>query len=249
MFSHSEILSAFHNQDFFLEYMPTIRLADNRCVGAEALVRWRRGDRIVQPMEFIPFIENTSLIGPLTYRVVELVGKELGGWLRMHDDAHIAINVSPQLIGRGGIRYAAVTAGMTDLLEKLVFEITERGIPDSLSLAAIRECKELGARIALDDVNANEDNLIALMHIRSDFVKFDKSFVDQLSETSWSDEKMAGIAALIHIGNFGVIIEGVETAEQIEILKNAGVQFAQGWYFSHPLSASDFIEYFSAHQH
>lgn len=249
MFEPDEIENAFYRHEFFLEYLPTIRLADNRCVGGEALLRWRRSDRIVGPMDFIPQIENTPLVGLVTYRVIELVGKELGSWLRAHDNVHIAINIPPELLGRGGLWYTIGTSGLAEVSNKIMMEISERGMPDSVSVQGINLSRKYNMRIALDDVNANEGNLLALMHIQTDVVKFDKSLASQMLEDDWSDDKLAGVAALIDAGKFEVIAEGVETARQVDILKNAGVQMAQGWYFSHPLPASDFKMYFSTHQH
>lgn len=71
--------------ELFLEYLPLIAVPEGRCVGAEALVRWRRSDRVVMPNEFIPLIEETPLSGLLTYWVIETVAVELGGWLRAND--------------------------------------------------------------------------------------------------------------------------------------------------------------------
>src|SRR6478672_1191747 len=91
--------------EFFLEYLPTVTLADGRCVGAEALARWRRSSGVLQPEEFIHHIEGTHLSGMLTYWVFETVAKELGDWLRVHKEVHIGINVPPELLGRGGMEY------------------------------------------------------------------------------------------------------------------------------------------------
>src|SRR6187549_2347569 len=93
--------------EFFLEYLPTVSLADGRCVGAEALTRWRRPSGVVQPNDFIGLVEGTHLSGMLTYWVMETVAKELGDWLRSHKDAHIGVNVPPEILGRGGLEYAA----------------------------------------------------------------------------------------------------------------------------------------------
>jgi sensor c-di-GMP phosphodiesterase-like protein len=249
MFSLEEIREGFYKQEFFLEYMPTIRLADNRCVGAEALMRWRHVDRIVPPMEFFPVVEKTPYLAALTYRSVELMGRDLGAWLHEQDDIHIAINVPPEVMGRGGLRFAAGTVGIYDIPGKIMLEVSERGIPDQLSVEVMNAVRSIGVQIALDDVNTNDTNLLMLMHVHADVIKFEKSFADQMLREDWSNRKIEGIAALIRTGNFEVIVEGVTTAEQVKILKDSGVHMAQGWYFSLPLSAPDFISYYSTHQH
>jgi sensor c-di-GMP phosphodiesterase-like protein len=248
MFSIDEIRSALDNQEFFLEYMPTMSLTDKRCVGAEALIRWRQGDRIVQPMEFIPMIENTPLSGAITYWVIDMVAKELGSWLREQHAVRISINVPPEIIGRGGLQYAAEKSRLCDVLDKLVLEVTERGLLDPLGIAGINEIAESKVLIALDDVSTNDASLIVLSRVPAHIVKLEKSFADQMLREDWSHKEIAGIAALIQSGNLNVIAEGIETETQVDILMKAGIQMAQGWYFSQSLPASDFIAYFSAHQ-
>ena len=123
--------------EFFLEYLPTVSLADGRCTGAEALTRWRRSSGVVQPDDFIPIIEGTHLSGMLTYWVFETVAKELGDWLRAHKELDISINVPPEIIGRGGMEYAAEKTGLSDIRNQIILEVTERGIPDSLGVATL----------------------------------------------------------------------------------------------------------------
>lgn len=162
-FSFDEILDAFRRQEFFLEYLPTIRLSDGHCVGAGALIRWCRGDRIVPPMDFIPLIENTPLSGLITYRVGELVGRELGPWLRKQGDIQIGINVTTETLGRGSLSAACLTFGLGDILDKLMLEINERGLPDSLAMKALKLATSKKMKIAADDVNINHTNLLIMM--------------------------------------------------------------------------------------
>jgi sensor c-di-GMP phosphodiesterase-like protein len=248
MFSMEEIRASLNANEFFLQYMPTISLTDNRCVGAEALIRWQYGARVVQPLEFVPLIENTPLSGSLTYWVIETVANELGTWMRSHDGIHISVNVPPELLGRGGLLYAAKKAMLHDVAGKLMLEVTERGLPDALGVAAIAEAARGGVLIALDDLDLSEANLVVLSRIHTDVVKFDKSFVDRMLEPEWRHQHVDGLTALIHTAGFNVIVEGVETKVQCDILKDAGIQMAQGFFFSKPLLATDFINYFAAHQ-
>jgi sensor c-di-GMP phosphodiesterase-like protein len=103
MISLEAIRDGLAEGEFFLEYLPTVSLVDGRCVGAEALARWRRPSGVVQPGEFIPLIEGTPLSGMLTYWALETVAKELGDWLRAHKEAYIGVNVPPEILGRGGL--------------------------------------------------------------------------------------------------------------------------------------------------
>jgi sensor c-di-GMP phosphodiesterase-like protein len=248
MFSFDELNAGLKAQEFFLEYLPTISLSDNRCVGAETLIRWRHDNRVVQPLEFIPQVENTPLSGTLTYWVMETAAKELGGWMRGVDSIRISINVPPEILGRGGLRYAAEKSNWQGLTSKFMLEVTERGMPDALGMAALDIARRSNVLIALDDVDMDQANLVVLSRIQASVIKLDKSFADRMLREDWTDRDIEGLAALVHTGNCRVIVEGVETAAQVAILKNAGAQMAQGFYFSRPLPAAEFMDFYTAHQ-
>jgi sensor c-di-GMP phosphodiesterase-like protein len=248
MYTFTEIQAALHRGEFFLEYMPTMSLLDDRCVGAEALIRWQHGDTVVYPSAFIPAIECTPLSGLITYWVIETVSKELHAWLREQDAVRISINVPPEIIGRGGIAYSARQSKLADVTDKLMLEVTERGLLDALGILGINQAANGNVLVALDDLVVNDASLLVLSRVSSSVVKLDKSFADEMLQADWADQKIAGIAALIKSGNLRVIAEGIETARQVEILLDAGVQMAQGWYFSRSLRAGDFMDYFARHQ-
>ncbi|RZI42627.1 EAL domain-containing protein [Herbaspirillum sp. HC18] len=248
MFTVAEITGALNNKEFFLEYLPTISLENGRCIGAEALVRWRRDSRDVEPMEFVPIIENTPYSGVLTYWVIDTIGEELLPWLHAQDGIHISINIPPEVFGRGGVAYAIQKSGLDGVASKLMLEVTERGLLDPLGIAGLREAIDRGVSVALDDLNIMDANFFILSRIPVNIVKLDKSFADAMLLPDWSLQKIAVISALIRNGNLRVIAEGVETAKQVEILLEAGIQMAQGWYFSPSLPAQDFIAYFAERQ-
>jgi sensor c-di-GMP phosphodiesterase-like protein len=127
MISFDAIKDGLSQGEFFLEYLPIVSLADGQCTGAEALTRWRRSSGIVQPDEFIHLIEGTHLSGMLTYWVLETVAKELGDWLRAHPEAQICVNVPPEILGRGGLEYAAMKTGLSKMRDQIILEVTERG--------------------------------------------------------------------------------------------------------------------------
>jgi len=100
-------------------------------------------------MEFIPQIENTPVSGLVTCWVIDTVARELATWLRGHEGVHIAINVPPEVFGRGALEYAAAKARVLDLTSKVVLEITERGVPDKTGRAASKSGHQRGARMAV----------------------------------------------------------------------------------------------------
>jgi sensor c-di-GMP phosphodiesterase-like protein len=230
--------------EFFLEYLPTVSLADGRCVGAEALARWRRSSGLVQPSEFIHRIEGTHLSGMLTYWVFETVAKELGDWLRVHKEAYIGVNVPPEILGRGGLEYAATKTRLSEIRNQIVLEITERGIPDQLGVTTLEEASRSGVRIALDDVTLTGTHLAVLSRCTLDMIKTDRSLADQITPECPCPAWLSGLSALLKSTRVTVIAEGVETEAQAEALRAAGIPMAQGFYFSPPISAEELKAYY-----
>jgi sensor c-di-GMP phosphodiesterase-like protein len=230
--------------EFFLEYLPTISLTDGRCIGAEALIRWRRETGVVPPGQFIPLVENTPLSGLLTYWVMDTVQAELGDWLRANRDAHIGINVPPEILGRGGLAYAANRSGLAEHAAQVILEITERGIPDLLGVEAINQDWGAGAKVALDDVTlASGANLAVLARCNFYAIKLDKSLIDQIGPQCPAPEWLQLVTALLELSRLVVIAEGVETEQQFTTLRAANIQAAQGFYFSRPLPAAAFLAF------
>lgn len=238
--------AAFAAGELFLAYQPIVVLRDDSCAGAEALIRWRRSGSIVDAAEFMPLTDRTPLSGTLTYWVIDTVASELGDWLPQHPSAHIGINIPPEILGRGGLEYAAVKSGLHAHAKQLIFEITERGIPDDLGLQALNRIPETGARAALDDVTLSGANLALLTRCHFDLIKVDQTLVAQigadLPKPAWLD----GLSTLLRTTPLQVIAEGVENGHQADTLRAAGVQLAQGHWFAEALSADLFKRYCAA---
>ena len=239
------IRAALEAREFFLVYQPIVSLRDGRCFGAEALIRWRRGNAVLNAAEFIHVSDRTPLSGALTYWVIDTVAAELGDWLDRNGAAHISINVPPEILGRGGLEYAAGKSGLRQRARQLIVEVTERGIPDQLGLDALNQIASTGARVALDDTTLSGANLALLTRCNFDFVKLDQQLVAELVPDKPRASWLQGLAALLQTTALQVIAEGVETAFQADTLRAAGVQLAQGHYFSVPRSASDFKRFYA----
>jgi len=244
MISFEEIQAGLVRGELFLEYLPTVTLATGRCVGAEALTRWRRPGGIVPPDEFIPVVEGTPLSGPLTYWVLETAAKEVGALLRSRPDLFLSVNVPPELLGRGGVASTIRHAGIEDLAGQLVLEITERGLPDQLGVDALDLAAEAGCRIALDDAGHGGTHLIVLSRVRVVHqVKVDRKYIERLPLEASCLDWIRNLAAFARSSGVEVVAEGVETAEQVELLRAAGVSLAQGYYFSPPLPAHELTRF------
>ena len=165
---------------------------------------------MVQPDEFIHIIEGTHLSGMLTYWVLETVAKELGDWLRIHKEANIGVNVPPEILGRGGLEYAAAKTGLSEIRNQIILEVTERGIPDNLGVATLEAASRSGVRIALDDVTLSADQPRHLVTLHLDVIKTDRSLVDQITPECPCPAWLSGLSALLHSTRVEVIAEGVE---------------------------------------
>jgi sensor c-di-GMP phosphodiesterase-like protein len=239
------IKSALEAREFFLVYQPIVSLRDGVCFGAEALIRWRREHAVLSASEFIPLSDGTPLSGVLTYWVIDTIAAELGDWLDSHGAAHISVNVPPEILGRGGLEYAATRSGLRARARQLILEVTERGVPDQLGLAALNSISGTGARVALDDTTLSGANLALLTRCNFDFVKIDQLLVAELVPGKPPASWLEGLASLLRTTSLQIIAEGVETAFQADTLRTAGVQFAQGHYFSAPRSAGDFMRFYA----
>ena len=245
MITVEEVSAGLARGEFFLEYLPTVSLADRRCVGAEALTRWRQPSGVVPPDEFIPLIEGTSTSGLLTYWVMEIVARELGDWLADHKEFHIGINVPPELLGRGGLEYAATIAGLGKLRRQIVLEVTERGVPDRMGVEALEAASKTGVRVALDDVTLSGANLAVLLRSHLEIIKLDRSLIAQIGPECPRPAWLAGLSALLQATGVQVIGEGVETEAQAEALRASGVSMVQGYYFSRPVPSEGLKAYYS----
>jgi len=241
------IQNGFEKGEFALEYLPIISLGQGRCVGVEALLRWDRPTGVVLPDEFVALTENTPLSGLLTYWVIDRVAIELGDWLRNQDGVTLHINVPPEILGRGGLEYAAQKSGLSDVRHKIVLEITERGLPDQMGLLALDAAARQGVRIAMDDVKIDPAHVLILSRCNVQIIKLDKSVLLDRGENGSMPRWAEALAVLLKTTDLEVIAEGVETAEQVALLQAAGVRQVQGFYFSQPLRADAFLQYYRLH--
>ena len=244
MINLDAIRTGLAQNEFFLEYLPVVSLVDGSCTGAEALIRWRRPTGVVQPADFIPLAENTPLSGLITYWVIDTMAAEMGDWLRANHEAYISINVPPEILGRGGMEYAANKSGLLGLSSQIILEITERGVPDLLGVNAINNAWGMGVRIALDDVTlTGGGNLAVLSRCNIHIIKLDIDLVSQIGPQCPCPEWLEGITALLRSSSLEVIAEGIETEQQFTTIRAAGIKLAQGFYFSRPIPAAAFFAY------
>ena len=229
-----------------VHYQPVFCARTQLCVGMEALARWRHPVRgMVSPGEFVPIAERFGLITQLGEFVLDRACRDAASW-----PAHIkvAVNVSAIQIGNETI-LPTVCATLSDTgldPARLELEITESTImhdPDR-SLARLRELRALGISIALDDFGTGFSSLSYLSRFPLDKVKIDKSFVDRIGRDEGDTAIIAATTGIARALKITTTAEGVETAEQLALLRAAAVDQAQGYLLARPapLEAWDFAE-------
>lgn len=241
----TELEIAVRNREFIVHYQPIIELKTNICVGAEALVRWRRPDgTLVRPDRFIPLAEETGLIEPITDQVVEAIIADLGPMLVRDRSSHIAINLCAEDVKSGRILdfidLRLARAGIRK--EQIWLEATERGFIDiDAARITLDRARKAGHSVAIDDFGTGYSSLQYLQGLPLDALKIDKSFVDTIGRnTATSTVTLHIIEMARELGLFSVA-EGIEKEEQAAYLREHGVDFGQGWLFSRPLPAEEFI--------
>ena len=151
----------------------------------------------------------------------------------------------PEILGRGGLEYASVRSGLRSRVTQIVLEITERGVPDRLGLAALDAMAQLGVRLALDDTMLTGANLALLTRCNFGTIKLDLKVTSQLQAGKPAPPWLAGLQALLKSSSLQVVAEGVESEYQAKWLRAAGVQMAQGYLFSTPLAARGLEEFYA----
>jgi sensor c-di-GMP phosphodiesterase-like protein len=248
----TDILRALHNGEFIVFYQPLIELSTGRCMGAEALVRWRRSDGRLIPLDvFIPYAEQDDLILSLTAVVIRRVVSDLGSDLAAMPDIHIAINVSARDMVDGGFIDVLASATKDTGVEpsRIWIEATERGFIDvEAARTTLEKARQAGHSVAIDDFGTGYSSLSLLQGLPLDALKIDKSFVDAIGKNAASSIVTPHIIEMAHGLKLSIVAEGVETSEQQAYLRAAGVEYAQGWLFSKALPLEEFVAYHRNHE-
>lgn len=237
-----DLRSAVENRQLFLLYQPIFDLADERIVGAEALVRWRHPVRgVLGPAEFIPLAEETGLIVPIDRWVLGEACRQAQEWARAGREIGVSVNVSAIQLGREDfaeeVREALSRSGLAP--SSLLLEITETTIMRDVQAACTRlqEVKRLGVNIAIDDFGTGYASLSHLQQLPADTLKVDGSFVDALREDDRSGDLLAAILGVGRSLSMRVIAEGIETEEQLQAVREMGCEMGQGYLLARPKPA------------
>lgn len=245
----TELRKAIDQRDFTLHFQPKIDAKNLQLIGVEALVRWQN-DKLgfVSPAEFIPYAEETGLIIPLSEMIFELAcesHKQLvdAGYTKVP----IAINVSSIQFQQQNFLESIQNILERNNASAVNFEIemTERTVMNSASetVSKLVKLKQMGFKLSIDDFGTGYSSLSYLVRFPLDILKIDRSFIQHICSL---DDKQAVVDAIIQMSHrlkMKVVAEGVESAQQVELLKEMGCDYIQGYYYSKPLPINELIDF------
>ncbi|MEW8275422.1 MAG: EAL domain-containing protein [Candidatus Thiodiazotropha taylori] len=250
----SALRSAIRNEEFLLQYQPIVDIADGQIVGAEALIRWESPERgRVRPDEFIPVAEESGLIVPIGDWVLQQAALDLKLWDRAGLKMDLlSVNVSTVQFQNEGFleKMADLLKANHHLTSRLFLEITESVFLGEHREPGVRlgKLREQGIGISIDDFGTGYSSLSYLKRFPVDKIKIDQSFVRDVTTDPEDAALCEAIIAMAHHLGLKVVAEGVETAAQWQFLRNSGCDYAQGYYFSQPMTASDFTDHLDRHR-
>lgn len=244
-----ELDRAIRNEEFMIYLQPQINIENETVVSAEALIRWNKPDvGIVLPGEFIPVFENYGMITKIDYYVWNLACKQLAKWKQEgFDNRSIAVNISAK-----DFCISDLYESLTGLVEKykinpraLKLEITESAFAQDLEKQKelVDRLRNYGFVIEIDDFGSGYSSLNSLKEIPFDILKMDLKFFEKTGEHDRSEKIIKNIITLANDLGMLVIAEGIETAEDVQMLKKMGCQMVQGYYYAKPMSIENFEKY------
>ncbi|MGA7615228.1 MAG: EAL domain-containing protein [Thermoanaerobaculia bacterium] len=250
----TELRRAVDRDEFRLNYQPIVDLATSHIVGFEALIRWVHPTRgIVMPDEFIPLAEETGLIARIGRWVFREACRTLHEWEhRFHPDPPLTMSLNLSAMQLTAPDLAAELGeqlGQCDVDPgSLHLEITESAImrdPDGAARVLV-SLRDLGLKITIDDFGTGYSSLSYLHRFRVDGLKIDRSFVGSMIANPESAEIVRTVIALAHAMNLEVIAEGIETEQQLAMLKMMKCEYGQGFLFARPAPGEIFEEQLKA---
>ena len=238
------------NNEFKMHLQFIVENKTNKIVSAEALSRWETQEgEIIMPGKYIGLLENSGLITKFDYYMLEKVCEKLSQW-KDTDLSYMTISCNLTRITISEKDFVAKIKGIVEKYDfdrgKLLVEITEDSMEKNLAVARenIIKIKELGLRVALDDIGSGYTSLISLCEYPIDVVKIDRAVL-LLADSQRGKKLFLGIISLAHYLNLTVVCEGVETDEQNALVSESDCDYIQGWYYSKALpvdKAEEFVK-------
>ncbi len=243
---------ALDRNEFYLNYQPIISLTTNQGIGFEALVRWQHPEQgIISPADFIPVAEETGLIIPLSQWILREACTQMKVWQERFPACQsltMSVNLSRKQLSQPDL-----AEQIESILQKtglkassLKLEVTETGLMNEYEETAaiiLSQIKELGVQLSLDDFGTGYSSLSCINSFPIDTLKLDRAFVNNMTLSNKNADIVRAIISLAHGLGIKVTAEGVETSEQLSQLQVLKCDYAQGYYFSKPLSSEAIINW------
>jgi diguanylate cyclase (GGDEF)-like protein/PAS domain S-box-containing protein len=245
----TDLRGAIERRELTVHYQPLVNLGDGSIIGAEALVRWPHPVHgLIPPDRFIPVAEETGLILPLGYEVLNTACRQAATWAGFASAGDrpfaMSVNLSPRQVQDPGlllyVRQALASSGLP--AGALTLEITESLLSGDAEIAAHRlgELKALGVRLAVDDFGTGYSSLSRLRSFPIDILKIPKPFVDGVAKGHEHSALARAILELSAALGLRVVAEGIEEEEQAVELRRLGCAVGQGFFYAKPVPAAEF---------
>lgn len=246
----TDLRQALGRNEFCMHYQPIFELESRTIVGFEALVRWRHPVRgLVPPNEFIPIVEENGLIVPLGRWIMFESCRQMRHWLDNYPGAKnltMSVNLSVKQIMQADLAEQVMANLVATRLDPkyLKLEITESHVMENGETAVemMKRLRALGTELSLDDFGTGYSSLSYLHRLPVSNLKIDRSFVNQMSAGDENSKLVSTIISLAHNLNINVTAEGIETADQLNQLRDLKCEMGQGYYFSKPLESDAVTE-------
>jgi len=243
----NDIPQVLHADEFRLVFQPKLDLASNTCHSAEALLRWTHAELgVISPAEFIPLVEKTALVKPVTDWVLESAFRQMSAWAAIGKHPKIALNVSARNLEEPNIcaRLAELCNRYDISPSQIEIECTEGLWMNSEKvLQTLHDIRSLGMSIALDDFGTGYSNFSYLQYVPATTVKLDQSLIRNVHANQRDQRIVRSIIALAKDLDYRIVAEGVETEEIMGLVKEWGCDEVQGYFFARPVAAEEFLTY------
>jgi PAS domain S-box-containing protein len=242
----TDLRKALDGDEFRVHYQPIVCLRNGQIVGFEALTRWQRPEGIVPPAQFIDVAAEIGIIIPMNRKLLRQACLQLRSWQsRFSYDPPLAISANvtakefaqPDLPGQIGaiLQQTGLDPSAAE------FEITENVAMADVERSAhmLAELKALGVRLSIDDFGTGFSSLARLQHFPVNTLKIDRSFISAVKHNRQTEEIVRSIITLAHNLGLKVVAAGIEDAEQMNLVRQMGCEFGQGFFFSKPIDAHE----------
>lgn len=237
----ADVHRAIERAELRVHYLPIVGLTDGRVIGVEALVRWHRGDRLVDTQQFVSLAEKTGAIVPIGRWVVERACEDISAWNSQHPERaplRLAVNLSlHQLTELDAVEHLESVLTRTGLDPvHLSLEVSEDSLHELGQAVGptILALKQLGIRLSVDDFGTGASSLLALQRYHLDELKIDRSFVAQMDVDGDAAAIVRGVVGLAESLGLDTVAEGVERPAQEQMLRSLRCGAAQGWLYARP---------------